>query len=473
MKNGKNIDELFREKLQNFEAVPPEAVFGKVMAGVATEPKKKFVIFWRLAGAAAILLIALLTGWQLEWFEGARKLEQPLVFQEQNERDRSAERNLANKTVTAETPESGQDLIQTKPAISQEQLAAMLPEQKIPATSGRKLESAPTARQTFRETSNMQPLNRISGKLRQNSVAEKLAAAKNAVQNSLVSLGNSVDQFIIEQNERVLMAQNSEQSKGSWSVGAQFSPEYSVSRSSHAGQYSSNMLNSSDSNPVELGAGIAVQYKSGKRWSVQSGIYYSGLAQNSGNSPQSGGKEYMFSSANPGADYLNTAVNVDASLKTMQVNSVAGVIEMEEIPRQLVLGTSIESKAMASNVIVSDAQFTQSFEYIEIPLFLRYTLIDTRIDVEMLGGFSSNLLVGNQTYLDDGTGKSLVGQTKDMQSLNYSGTLGIGLKYSLSKHLSLNIEPRIKYYLNSLNTNSAVSYKPYSFGVFSGISYDF
>jgi hypothetical protein len=91
----------------------------------------------------------------------------------------------------------------------------------------------------------------------------------------------------------------------------------------------------------------------------------------------------------------------------------------------------------------------------------------------MMGGFSSNVLVGNQTFMESGDGKNLVGKTQDMQLLNYSGTLGVGLKYGLSKRVFLNVEPRVKYYLNSLNNNSSVTYKPYTIGVFTGLSYEF
>jgi len=67
----------------------------------------------------------------------------------------------------------------------------------------------------------------------------------------------------------------------------------------------------------------------------------------------------------------------------------------------------------------------------------------------------------------------LIGKTKDMESVAYSGSLGLGLKYGLSKRFYLNVEPRIKYYLNSLNSNSSVSYKPYTIGVYTGLSYQF
>ena len=316
-------------------------------------------------------------------------------------------------------------------------------------------------------------LKRISGVIESGSDFSESLQAKNTLENQDVWLEKSIDQQIMEQNRKIVLADNAEKLKGRWLLGAQLSPGVSVSRSSHTDQYASNMIQSSASNPVDLGGGISVEYKSGKRWSIQSGVYYSGLAQNSGQSSRSGRKDVEYANFAPGAEYLNPSVNVDALSNNLQLNSTAGVIELKSIPSQLVLGTNLEDKSLASSVIVSNAQFTQNFDYIEIPLYLRYTLIDARFDVEMLGGFSSNLLVGNQTYLEDSSGKSLVGKTNDMQAINYSGTLGIGLKYSLSKNLFLNVEPRVKYYLNSLNNNSSVTYKPYTIGVYTGVSYQF
>ena len=155
------------------------------------------------------------------------------------------------------------------------------------------------------------------------------------------------------------------------------------------------------------------------------------------------------------------------------MNSNAGVIELNKVPSGMVLGTSLEDNTLAASVMVSPTNFIQDFEYVEIPLYLRYTLIDSKIDVVMLGGLSSNFLIGNQVFVNGSSGKSLVGKTKDMELINYSGTLGLGFKYELSKRISLNVEPRIKYYISSLSGSSSVTYKPYTIGVFTGLSYEF
>jgi len=45
--------------------------------------------------------------------------------------------------------------------------------------------------------------------------------------------------------------------------------------------------------------------------------------------------------------------------------------------------------------------------------------------------------------------------------------------YNISDKFSLNLEPTFKYYLNPFGEFSGLKSQPYSFGVFSGLSYKF
>lgn len=481
MRKEDNIDNHFRNKLQNFEQAPPAFVLENVLAGVASAQRKRKIVLWRMIAAAAAILLVFITGWELTDMQLMENLKIPAVADVKQMPDAAGE----NSVQSGQT-EKHNKLLTTA---SESMRASSVAVKKVEAASGISKNTLPDEVSGIvkpvskNETSllaasgqekRLNTITEISSVIPQESTTVEKLQEKKTEEKSPAVTEKTIDQQIMEQNQQMLTAQNAEKPKRRWLLGAQVSPDVSVSRSSHSDQYANNMIKSGSSRPVGLGAGISVEYKSGKRWSIQSGVYYSGLTQNSGNSSfRSGGKEYALASPDQGSDFLNPVVNVDASSKNLQLNSSAGVIEMKSIPSQLVLGTNLEDKSLASAVIVSNAEFTQNFEYIEIPLYLRYTVIDSRFDVEMLGGFSSNLLVGNQAYLGDNSGKTLVGKTNDMQVLNYSGTLGLGLRYGLSKHLFLNVEPRIKYFLNSLNSNSSVTYKPYTIGVYSGISYEF
>lgn len=467
MKKNQNIDDLFRDKLLNYEQEPPASLLEKILAGAESARLKRNVVFWRAAGVAAALLLAFVAGWQLNYMNSETVVPPVLVSR--------------SKTPETKTEMTSKVIDEPRMATNETRKTQVPPEINAQAAANRTLvaisritdqyqKTAPktTGILLAHETEVFKPLKRLTRLISEEDRSVVVLQEKK-VRNTKKELeARSIDQQIMDQNKQMMLAQDESLKKNRWLVGAQVSPAYSVSRSNHSQVYASNMLSSSSSKPVELGGGVSVQYRSGKRWSLQSGVYYSALGQTSGNSSSSGKNSAM---AENGSKYLNAPVNIEAN--KIMMNSAAGVIEFSSIPSGMVLGTSIEDKSLVSTVVVSDARFIQNFEYIEIPLYLRYTIFDSRFDVEMLGGFSSNLLVGNQTFMESNSDRSLVGKTKDMEALNYSGTLGIGLKYGLSKRIFLNVEPRIKYYLNSLNSNSAVTYKAYTIGVYTGLSYEF
>ncbi len=470
----KNLDELFRSKLAGYEQEPPAYVLDNVLAGVAGARRKRKIVFWRIAGVAAALLLAFVAGWQ---FNGDEVVTQKSIVVQSTTPETDQSTGEDQKIAPVETAvKSAETLVAQateRTSVKTQNISAQnTPKNQTPTAT---LADSQITQATEEESLLLKPIKSLTKLLQ-----PLLSAPNQIIQSQQKQMAarseqvKSIDQQIMEQNQQQLLVQNKE--KGKWSIGAQVSPAYNVSRSSHTQTYASNMISSSASNPVDLGGGVSVQFKKGKRWSLQSGVYYSGLGQSSGNSTFS--NRNLTASAdfatNVGKEYFNAPVNIDASSSKMMMNSTAGVIEFSNVPSGMVLGTNLEDKTLVSNaVVVSDARFIQNFEYIEVPLYLRYTVLDSRFDIEMLGGFSTNLLVGNETYMESAVGRSLVGNTKDMENMNYSGTLGVGFKYGISRHLSLNVEPRVKYFLNSLNSNSSVTYKPYTIGVFTGLSYEF
>ncbi|MDP3434484.1 MAG: hypothetical protein Q8T04_16200 [Bacteroidota bacterium] len=471
MKRDENIDDLFREKLRNYEKEPPAYLLQNVLDGAAGARRTRKIVFWRVAGVAAAILLAFVAGWQLQHLNSETSPQQIVVGPNSSPEIQTAKQFGPEGEITLDKiPETGlsRDEKSFKSATDKNlQVASQTNFQE------KKITNEPILIARADESTLLYPIKTKSRIIISNNQYANVLHEMKVKDTNVDQFEMTIDQQIIEQNKQQFLAQAEKQKKVRWLVGAQVSPAFNVSESSHSQVYASNMLNSAN-NPVDVGGGISVEYKKGKRLSLQSGVYYSGLGQASGNSSRSLGNDYLYASAERGAEYFNTSVNIDTKSSKMMMNSAAGVIEFSSVPSGIVLGANLDEKAMVSNaVVVSDARFIQNFEYIEIPLYLRYTIIDSRFDVEMLGGFSSNVLVGNQTFMESGDGKNLVGKTQDMQLLNYSGTLGVGLKYGLSKRIFLNVEPRVKYYLNSLNNNSSVTYKPYTIGVFTGLSYEF
>jgi hypothetical protein len=471
MKSNKSIDDLFREKLQRFEQSPPPGLFEEVLAGIAAERSRRRLLFWRLAAVAAALLLAFIAGWQFS--NRDQKLTTPPVYTGQNTSASDRETNTSPENKTTEAIRgNGKSTAEEAGRLNllNEQTGILKANQPVASLTGgsQNTKNQSLLRQNSEPPQSIVPIKSLFRLLEQTKNQDEFREKKilDAHREKLIK---TIDQQIMEQNQKNYLAALTASQRGRWLIGAQVSPAYNLEHGSYSQAYASNMIVSSSMNPIDLGGGLSVEYKTGKKLSLQSGIYYAGIGLSSGSSSRSMAMDFI--SSNGAADYFNAPVTIEAD--KVMMNSSAGVIEMNQIPSNATIGTSMDDKSFASTVLVSDAQFIQNFQYLEVPLYLRYALFNSRFDIEMLGGFSTNFLIGNDAYLQNGSSKSLVGTTRDMRTFNYSGTLGIGFKYGINKHFYLNVEPRVKYFLNSLNTNSSVKYKPYIFGIYTGVSYEF
>jgi hypothetical protein len=115
----------------------------------------------------------------------------------------------------------------------------------------------------------------------------------------------------------------------------------------------------------------------------------------------------------------------------------------------------------------------QDFNYLEIPFLMKYKVIDRKIDFNVSGGISYNLLVNNSAYAISGGEKYYVGTTGNLSPMTFSSYLGMGVEYNLSRSVSLNLEPTFRYYITPVGGMAGSAIHPYSFGILSGISYKF
>jgi hypothetical protein len=254
-----------------------------------------------------------------------------------------------------------------------------------------------------------------------------------------------------------------------WGVGTQVSPIYSYRNLEASG---ANAANASYFNEVEEGlvsfaGGVNVHYAPLKRLSVQSGLYYSSLGMKVGNA---------FYTVEEGNIFWDEAPSIQAS-----INNSTGTIETQQgmdytykANVQPQPGTELTGAHSRANAPDAPAgEILQQFEYIELPLILRYRVIDRRLGFHFLGGFSSNFMVGNSAYYQESGNKERIGTTDNLRPVNYSSVVGLGIDYSISKRFHVNLEPTLRYYLNSINTGSIIKSYPYSIGFFTGLLYTF
>ncbi len=114
----------------------------------------------------------------------------------------------------------------------------------------------------------------------------------------------------------------------------------------------------------------------------------------------------------------------------------------------------------------------QQFGYLEIPLELNYTLVDSKFGINLIGGLSSLFLVDNSVTLTSGELITEMGEANNLNNVNFSTNIGFGVNYKFSPKIQLNIEPVFKYQLNTFS-DTAGDFQPFTIGVYSGLSFKF
>lgn len=477
------MDNVFREKLNDFKADPPSHLWDGIQGELTAQKRLERMTYYRWIAVAALLVLAFAGGWYFNedgispsgsgdlrgktagksgQFIDDRKDRGPSPDQDRdqgapflspvNEEENTllagglSSRGLAGDPATGivslETP--GTDRLLSSGSLLH---AGM---RRIDPLEAELSEEVPRAYLAGREKKEDRETGARSSKSREKYPAKAVQLPRKELRRSLA------------------------QNESRWKMGLNIAPEYASYSASHGQAYAGNMTHTAASGSGNLGGGVSVQYKTGRRWSMESGIYYAQNGQQAGSTPQGVPERVAVMDGGTESNeplYFNTAVKMEAD--RMFMNSIAGTVEMDRLPPGAEIEANLENADVGSRSLLTQGEISQVFDFLEIPFYLRYMLIDAEMNIELLGGFNAGLVVGNSAFIDNQYGIQKIGKTRDISTVNLSGTLGVGMTYALGEHVSVAVEPRVNYYLNSISRNPEVAFRPFRVGVYTGLYYSF
>jgi hypothetical protein len=252
-----------------------------------------------------------------------------------------------------------------------------------------------------------------------------------------------------------------------WAMGAGFSPAMIIKQNSTGSPELDNMIEN-EKMMVSYTGGFSIAYSFNRRITINTGISYSSIAQRvTGLNTYSGFSPLIASKGNSDIVVATSAGKIVSSNPDIYVSDLMG---------------SRVSTAFGADVfdpVKSDLPFAgtdlmQNFGYLEMPLFVRYKLVDRKLDINVLGGVSYSFLVTNSVHTSTFTGEKLyVGHTEGMSPFNISSSMGIGFEYHIPGNFSLSIEPIVRYYISPIGKQIGSSIHPWTAGVYTGFSYRF
>jgi hypothetical protein len=433
-----NIDILFRNGLKDYEVLPPAGAWDVIRPAVVKK-QTPYLILRYAASVAVLLSVGLLA---YKW---------------------SMSLQVSDNNSFAFTPESENRLI-SSPA-------------SRPASTAMAISSLPK---------NTEANSAASAE--DNTVAEVPAEAVNPVRIGKLSLKGDIrtinnNKLVLKERKPAVYSDFSmitplynpgpelktvePAAQHKWSVAALVSPTY-YSGINPGNNAFTNLLVSEEQPVISYSGGFALAYKLSKRFSVQSGLYYSSLGNElSGISSFSGFQRY---------DYTKGDHNFEVQTSNGTVYTSSSDIFLIDKISEARINTRYTTDVFdptKANLQYLDNSLFQNFGYLEFPLVFKYKIIDKTLGFNLIGGLSSNFLVNNAVYSTLNGDKLEIGKTEGMNTLSFSSSLGMGMEYALGKNLSLNLEPTFRYYLNPYSGADGMRLHPYTFGIFSGLSYKF
>ena len=250
-----------------------------------------------------------------------------------------------------------------------------------------------------------------------------------------------------------------------WKIGAMVSPTY-LSTSLKAANQSFGQPGNSENAALSYSGGFSVSYRMSGKLSIQTGLYYSSLGRDiTGVSSYSGFKPYASSKSGTFFGVETSSGTVNSTNNNIYLSDETG----DRINEYYSLDNFDPAK---SSLVPFGNNLRQNFEYLEVPLMLRYKLVEGKMDFNILGGMSYNFLIGNRAWAVSETGTRMpLGSTTGPDNLLLSSSMGLSMEYNLSEQLSLNLEPQIRYFLST--GGDLGSGNPYTFGIFSGMHFRF
>lgn len=467
--DNKQPDNLFRSKLENFEQSPPDWVWDSIQGQLAEKRRRQLFVWVRYGAVAAALVLAFLIGYDWEQNKLPFHSTSPQSVVNSGNEDAAVEPDHVAEVNDKNKPGAKPDEISLTnsgtmlPGRSAN--AARVAGSELPSrekTSGLEAEVSPerTKSSLFSMTYRTKLKAQLNGK--KTSTGELLAMNKLRDESSL----SDQDRLIVAQNAARMREVEPDNGKKSWVLGATVAPSVSNNRTGYSESYSRSMNQGSDKSDLSLAGGLTLAMQTKSRWSVQTGVLYNRLGQSSSGSSS----QNMVLDAPADGNYFVAGKAMDGEVV---ISGPAGQIVMDALPRDALVLSAFDEGGASPSVLASSAGLEQIFEYIEIPMLVRYQLIDRKFDLQLMAGLNTGFLVGNSAYQSFGNDRTRIGSTSDMRSVIYTPNLGLGMGYELSPKLQLRLEPQWRYSVESINRNSNVNYRPSTFGLYTGLNYSF
>ena len=531
MNNKKNIDRLFQEKFRDFEVNPSEDFWNNIEAKLDEKKRKRVIPFWwKFSGVAAVFLIGILIGNQV--LKDDISPINPMVIEDNSNQPKGKktdvilENDVPNKidskknaisedaisnpeksngvmlksahtgdAIVNKSTSSGQNYSEKiKSSANSDNSKSTIAEGKTKKNRSSVYKLHSEKNETLvNETLNKEGLQLAVNKeksnlfttenpLTQNDNVNKKKVDVNSLQ---INKDLNLDGLKEENNSKIATKEIENKSNDTtanksiaineleellnkkedklqqeaklnrWQITSNVAPIF-LGSASNGSPIDSTLVNNSKSYNTGVGFGIGVSYAVSKKLTVRTGLNKFNMSYNTN-------------------DIIYFAGIESRTLKHINVTPESSMIQVHSAATSNTNAVTSESELLPfedSFANKNKGYINQEMGYLEMPVEMTYALLDKKFGIKIIGGFSTLFLQDNAVNVVSENRSTFLGEANNLNNIHFSTNFGIGLKYGFMKSFEFNVEPTFKYQLNTFSSDAG-NFKPYLFGIYSGISYKF
>jgi len=426
MVERKNIDRVFRENLKDLEITPSKKVWSNIEHSLLENQPKKTIPLWRrLSGVAMIFILFFAGGVSYFTFNS------------------NSGKNVKNQVSTATNENTFSDADDTKDNTEiSPKVIELAQAEKSTRKPLKKAKSIFIKKPTHSVITTSTDIATIYKTIENKYIINK--------EDFLEDIKSNDDEVLLSSNENPfeIITEEKESNDKKWSVGTTYSPVY-YNTLTNGSPINEALSENSKSTDDAISLGLKVNYQLTNKINIQSGVNKLELAYNTKN------VNATLSSAKYAANNINT--------------DKPGVILAPSSTKPL---DDSQASANLKNKSNINGDLNQSIEYFEFPVELKYNLFESKVGINVIGGFSTYVLTNNSVSMVSQNYATSLGEANNLNSINFSGNFGIDLDYKINSNWYLNVAPMFKYQFNTY-TNSSGNFQPYYLGVYSGLNFRF
>ncbi len=253
---------------------------------------------------------------------------------------------------------------------------------------------------------------------------------------------NALEELLKEKEKKVVAVKKTDK----WEVAPTVAPIF-FNSFTNGSPLDPKLESNTKSYTTNYSYGVGVNYEVNKKFSIRSGL-----------------NTFSVDYTTNGITYYQSAV-ATAKMQHLSPNDQGATIQIDN--------TYVSTVPMNKlSVDKQEGSVNQKMGYVEMPVEMSYKLLNSKFGVNLIGGFSTLFLNQNSIYLNSNGSSTKIGEADNLNSIHFSTNVGLGLKYGVTNKVNLKMEPVFKYQINTFNSDSG-GFKPYIFGIYTGVSYTF